>query len=745
MKAREAVAFGVSCGQGDCVNDEADQASAATQDKLAATAQRHRFMGAGAAGGAVSLLVFTWLLTAGTFDLGRSSFSSNFYDVQAKAFLAGKLSMPAAVLSIEGITIHGRSYMYFGPFLAVLHLPFVGVDGSLSGHLSGVSMVVAYVIALIGLSRLLWRARPLAGREGPVNKGEMVFVAIAVLGMSAGSVLLYLGSDTSVYQETELWAAALAILSISVGMDLLTAPTRRRAITLAALCLSVCMVRLVVGLGVLALTLLVGGAHLASRYLREHHVGASRLLSGSGLAVDDPRPGIGIGLLASAIGTLVTYALINEAKFRSAFGLPLKHQVLAVDGLNGTYASYAATHSSFNSLSVLPTTLTWYLRPDALDIIRLFPFVNFPPRIWVVGAVRFAGLNPSSSLSATMPVLMVLALIGVGGLLLPRRSTSTAEQASLLHRFRPMFLAMAIGCVGTLTYAGIANRHLGDLFPALVVVATAGAAVALRWLKGRRIMMITVCVVASLGLGASIWINLGLGLINQRIASTSIPGTERASFARFRISTFHAMFSGPLPQVTRGGPVPKKVPLGWLYVSSGCTGLYQAGQDAWYGIERTNAAGHFRVTFTLPSHADRKILPLLVSGATPGSVDLFGIRILPRNRYRVVYLSENYGKFFSQHEWSSSSVQQAPNTRRVQLDITIDPSPHVELRQAGVIIDGRTILDKRLEVHANNLQTVGMLPASVANDPEISGLVAPQFPGGVLQLPVPRSVCPTLR
>jgi hypothetical protein len=729
------------------VNDEADQAPRAAEDLETEVGgePRRRFMGASAAGGAVSLFVFIWLLTAGTFDLGRSSFSSNFYDVQAKAFLAGKLSMPASVLSIEGITIHGRSYMYFGPFLAVLHLPFVGIDGSLSGHLSGTSMVAAFVIALIGLSRLLWRARPLTGRDGQVAIGEMVFVAVAILGMSAGSILLYLGSDTSVYQETELWAIALAILSVSVGMDLLTAPTRRRAVGLAALCLSVCMVRLVVGLGVLALTLLVGAAQLASRYLREHRDGASRLLSDGGLAVDDPRPGIGIGLLASAIGTLGIYSVINEAKFGSAFGLPLKHQALAVDGLSGTYASYAATHSSFNSLSFLPTTLTWYLRPDALDITRLFPFVNFPPRIWVVGAVRFAGLNPSSSLSATMPVLMVLALIGVGGLLLPRRCSSTAEQGSLLRRFRPMFLAMAIACVGTLTYAGIANRHLGDLFPALVVVATAGAAVALRWLKGRRIMMFTVCVVASLGLGASIWINLGLGLINQRIASTSIPGTERASFARFRISTFHAMFSGPLPQVTRGGPVPKKVPLGWLYVSTGCTGLYQAGQGVWHGIERTNAAGHFRVEVTLPSPAGRQVLPLLVSGTTPGSVDLIGIRVLPGGRYQIAYLSENYGKFFSQHEWSDSTVQQAPSSRQVQLDVTIDPSPHVELRQAEVVVDGRSILEKRLEVHANDVQTVGMLPASLATDPEIAGPVAPRFPGGIRQLPVPRSVCSSLR
>jgi len=655
-------------------------------------------MGAGAAGGAVSLLVFTWLLTAGTFDLGRSSFSSNFYDVQAKAFLAGKLSMPAAVLSIEGITIHGRSYMYFGPFLAVLHLPFVGVDGSLSGHLSGVSMVVAYVIALIGLSRLLWRARPLAGREGPVNKGEMVFVAIAVLGMSAGSILLYLGSDTSVYQETDLWAAALAILSISVGLDLLTAPTRRRAAALAALCLSVCMVRLVVGLGVLALTLLVGGAHLASRSLRDRNGGAARLLSSSGLVVDEPRAGIGIGLLASAFGTLGSYALINEAKFGSAFGLPLKHQVLAVDGLNGAYANYAATHSSFNSLNFLPTTLSWYLRPDALDLSRLFPFVNFPPRIWVVGAVRFAGLNPSSSLSATMPLLIVLAVLGLGGLVLPGLCAANRGQASLLRRFRPIFLAMAIGCIGTLTYAGIANRHMGDLFPAVVVVATLGATLVLRWLNGRLVVMIAVSTLAVLGLAASIWINFDLGLINQRIASTSIPGSERAAFALFRISTFHQMFSSPLPQITRGGNVPRKVPLGWLYVTANCSGLYQAGQGVWYGIERTKAAGHHRIELVLPTRPERRILPVLVSGETPGSVDVVGIRTFPHRRYQVAYLSENYGKFFSQHEWTGSLVLQAPSSGTVNLDVTIDSSPHVELRQVNVAVNGHSILNERLEV-----------------------------------------------
>lgn len=705
---------------------------------------RRHFMGWCALGGGVSLLAFVWLLSAGTWDLTQPAFSSNFFDVQAQAFLHGKLSMPPSVLSIEGIAIHGRSYMYFGPALAILHLPFAWIAPTTSGRLTGLSMTGAFVIAMVALSQLLWRLRRLAGCDGKVTVGEGMVAAGCLVALSAGSVLLYLGSEASVYQETELWSVALALLALPVALDMLEAPTRRGVAWLALLCLSTCMVRFVVGLGVLALALLVALAHLASNALRDRHGRPTKILTSCGLLVEEGSTLSGIVLGASAALTLVVYAVVNEAKFHSPFGLPLKDQALAQDGLNARYASYAARHASFNDLHVLPTTLTWYLRPNALDVSRLFPFVNFPPRIWVVGSAEFAGLNPSSSLTATMPVLVILAVVGLVSLLAARFLVRTDDDASTVRHLRPLAMAMVIGCAGTLTYAGIAHRHLGDLYPALVLGAVLGGAMVLRWLRGHRVVAVLLSIIAVAGIAASIWINMGLGLINQRIAVPAVPQSERVDFARFRIDLFHSMFQGALPQVTRGGPIPKHAPLGWLYVTKGCTGLYQNAQGVWNGLERTASAGNHRLIVDLPSAPSTEVLPLLVSGSTPGSSDLFGVRVLPGHRFVIDYLSENLGVFFSHKVWATSAIQQAPPSGRIVLNLVIDGSPHAELRQAIASVDGRQILSRSLEVHSNTDQVVGRLPLALGDDPLVKRIVAPSFPGVIRKLPVVQTVCTML-
>ncbi len=105
-------------------------------------------------------VVLFWMLTAGTFDPGhRVPFSANFYDVQAHRLLHGHLSMPASVLDIEGYEHGGRTYMYFGPVPALLRLPVAAVTDSLDGHTGVVSMMLAYVVAMIALGRISWRLR----------------------------------------------------------------------------------------------------------------------------------------------------------------------------------------------------------------------------------------------------------------------------------------------------------------------------------------------------------------------------------------------------------------------------------------------------------------------------------------------------------------------------------------------------------------------------------------------------------
>ena len=56
---------------------------------------------------------------------------SNFYDLQARAILEGRLDVPRGSLGIEAFVQDGRHYLYFPPGPALLRLPLLAFsDGS---------------------------------------------------------------------------------------------------------------------------------------------------------------------------------------------------------------------------------------------------------------------------------------------------------------------------------------------------------------------------------------------------------------------------------------------------------------------------------------------------------------------------------------------------------------------------------------------------------------------------------------
>jgi hypothetical protein len=130
-------------------------------------------------------------------------FSSNFYDIQALSLLHGRITMPKGVLSVESFTVHGRTSMDFGPFLAVLRMPLMAVAPSLAGRTTQVSMVLAFVVLMVASLSLFGGLWNLAG--GAQWSRHPVLPACWALLCGGGSVALFLGGYPSVYSETELW------------------------------------------------------------------------------------------------------------------------------------------------------------------------------------------------------------------------------------------------------------------------------------------------------------------------------------------------------------------------------------------------------------------------------------------------------------------------------------------------------------------------------------------------------------
>ena len=191
------------------------------------------------------------------------------------------------------------------------------------------------------------------------------------------------------------------------------------------------------------------------------------------------------------------YAVVNLAKFVTLFSVPYDHQA-ANELVAGRRAMLASNGGTLANPKALPTNLWQYLRPDAFRVSGSWPWVRLPT--WqphVFGDLQYDMLDRTSSVTAAMPVFVVLAVCGVVAMI---RAAVRSAWATLRSLALPV-LGAACAAVPTLVFVYITERYTADFVPVLVLPALAGFAVFLRWARtptsrrGR--------VVASVALGAS--------------------------------------------------------------------------------------------------------------------------------------------------------------------------------------------------------------------------------------------------
>ena len=131
------------------------------------------------------IVAYTWLLTAGTWDLFQRQYFDNFFDAQARSMLDGRLDVPPEVVGFEGFLIGGKTYIYFGPVPALLRMPVMLVTDRFDGRLTTVSMLVAMlVLSMAALPADLRDPRPFVRGADPVGRREPLAtagLAVAVL------------------------------------------------------------------------------------------------------------------------------------------------------------------------------------------------------------------------------------------------------------------------------------------------------------------------------------------------------------------------------------------------------------------------------------------------------------------------------------------------------------------------------------------------------------------------------------
>ena len=577
-----------------------------------------RQVGAAAAiGAAVAAVPFAWALFAlwtGGISLTRAVQPAKVYTFQAQAMLHGHLWVRPGSLGIEGFVVGGRTYTYFGLFPSLLRLPIVAVAPHLDpAATTAPMMAAAWALAGIMSGLLLWRVRLLVRPAAPVGRVEALLSGAWLATVLGGSTLLFLAATPWVFSEDILWAAALGIGMAFTLLGVLERPTPWRLAAAGAFVLAAELTRATTGAAAIVGAVLVGAWLCTTRGERR-----------------DRRSGL--AMLAIGAATALVGAAINEIKFGLLFGLPMGDHVWT--HLNAHRRAFLAAHGGQETgLSFLPSNLLAYLQPFGIRINGTFPFVWLPGHPATrVGGILFDQTYPTASIPSSMPLLALLAVVGVVVAVRSRRQQP-------IGLVRLPLLAAAVSGGALFLWGYIATRYLGDFLPFLVLASAIGLVTLVARLDGRTRRTRTAWAAGIVALAvASIAINTALA---------SSPGQDWTTTQTSGLVTAQRSLSlTPLTSsVHVVAHLPDYAPVGALFATPTCDGLYvsngtdfstipgKALQHAeMQPVERSAAIVHdLTVRFDRPLAQVPRTTPLLSWGRTTlvlRVVDRYGFRLV---------------------------------------------------------------------------------------------------------------------
>jgi len=588
---------------------------------------RTRFTRAWVAGSLVSTLAYWWMVAEGRLNLFRyHSLNSDFYDAQAHSMLHGKLEIPLRILKIEGFTHDGKQYTYFPPFPAFLRLPFAAVTHSLDGKLTALSLLLAFVLAISAAGVLTWRVRGLTRGTAPLGGTEAVLVAFFALLLGVGSPLFFTSSRAWIYHESAAWGMAFAICAFDQILAFLRGPTGRRLARASVFGGCAVLSRAATGAGtLLALSLILAVVVVLAVWPRAH-----RWLAWTGVPDDAAArrwiPGLAAGIAIPA----VVYAAFNYAKFETFFSVPYDAQVESQ--LNPhRQAVLAANHDSLFTVKAIPSQLWQYFRPDAIRVHGTFPWVGGPTGFpSVIGNLLFDQREHTVSITAGMPVLVILAIVGAVAIV----------RTNALSALRLPAIASVLVLPVSLSILFIAQRYASDLFPLLLLLAMPGLFATATWFERRtvpwrRVIVLAFAVLVALGC----WTGVAVALEYQRDLSSLVEPDVRREYVDWQWKIADTLGFGR-PAVLTGDTLPAAAHRGALFVVGPCAGLYVSDGEEWNAVERSNRDGYFRVRV---DGSDLQHGPVTLATAGSGP-DQWTVELVPVGDGRAVVREETRGR-----------------------------------------------------------------------------------------------------
>jgi hypothetical protein len=365
---------------------------------------------------------------------------SRFYENQAVSLLHGHVDVPLQAIGSEAFELHGRYYGYFGPTPAILRLPvmvfFSAGDPLKQPFLAPIYMTFAFLLAGLAIAGITSNV----GLKGWLAPG-FTFITLT------GSALMLLSARALVYEEAVLWGASFALVSILAALHLLESPSKRWAIVAISAPALALLARPAAGIGAVAVVFAVVLIRRAWWVLA--------------------------GVLIASISL---YSAFMLWKF-GAFEPPFTHQL----DCSMNPKCMAVARDSFGP-QYIPTNVVQYFRPDLLRFAGHFPWIVAPsPKdapVKLIGVNNYFGTEQMSSVTLTMPLLLLLSFVGIA-------VTSWSR--------RWLIIASCAGPVATCMWVGATQRYLADFVPTLILAGAYGVGYlrTLKWRPAFSIVIVT--------------------------------------------------------------------------------------------------------------------------------------------------------------------------------------------------------------------------------------------------------------
>ncbi len=562
------------------------------------------------AGALVGAVTFLAVLFDGRFDLTRTAMApryfSNFYDLQARAFLVGRLDVPTGTLGIEGFVVDDRTYTYFAPLPAVLRMPVLAVTDRLDGRLTLLSMVLAWTIFAAATVALVWAVRRFFRGDEPVAKTEGILAGIFIAAATGGTTLTYDAGLPWVYHEAYIWAAATAVGGLYWLVRTVEEPSSRNAAWLGGFAFAAVMSRIPAGWAVSGAAL-VTAAWLLTPARRARHGSLWSLF-----------------LIAGSIPLFAGIAY-NMVRFDHPWLFPLDMQVWTEVNAQRR-AALAANGGTLTGPQFLPTSLVNYFRPDGIRFVDHFPWVTLPAEPAKAYAGAFVDqVYRTGSATSFMPLLMALSVVALISLLRVRRN----------RHLRPLiavFLGGIAVSAGVMGYGYLSNRYVSDLVPGLVVGGTIGLWALSEMVRPRRVAFVTTAFVMVLLGTVGLWANAATG---HEVARTTWRGDQLIDYLEAQRRTSSP--AGLAARITLGEGRPAGGTADDLFVAGDCDALYLNTGDLyepWILVERRPDVLSVRLSEELGTSRT----PIaVVSGAIARTIYL---ETAPPRRVRITYTDD---------------------------------------------------------------------------------------------------------